>query len=105
MYKVEITAREKWLIYRRYSEFENLHQGLINELGQQYVDLNITLPEKDYQGSYFASRNSTIAYRTPLLQKFLNDLIIHKVPSLKIKNFLDFDDKGISGARQDNYSI
>ena len=63
------------------------------------MDLNITLPDKDYQGSYLASRSSIIQYRMPVLQKFLNDLILHKVPSMKIKAFFDFDGKGSSGVR------
>ena len=57
------------------------------------------LPDKDYQGSYLASRSSIIQYRKPLLQKFLHDLVLHKVPSVKIKKFLDFDGKGASGVK------
>lgn len=99
VYKIEISAREKWCVYRRFSAFEALHAGLQRELGQAYMDLNIVLPDKDYQGSYLASRSSIIQYRKPLLQKFLHDLVLHKVPSVKIKKFLDFDGKGASGVK------
>ena len=99
VYKIDISAREKWCVYRRFSAFEALHAGLQRELGQSYMNLNITLPEKDYQGSYLASRESIVQYRIPILQKFLDDLILHKVPSIKIKNFFDFDMKGASGVK------
>ena len=99
VYRIEITAREKWTIYRRYSAFENLHKALLNELGQAYIDAGIVFPERDYQGSFFASRSSMVSQRIPLLQKFLNDIILKKVPSIRIKTFFDFDEKGISGVR------
>jgi hypothetical protein len=63
------------------------------------MDLNITLLDRDYQGSYLASRSSIVQHRTPILQKFLYDLISHKVPSMKIKKFFDFDMKGASGVK------
>lgn len=99
VYKIEISAKEKWCVYRRFSHFETLHQALMRELGQAYMDLGITLPQKDYQGSYLASRTSIVQSRIPILQKFLHDLILHKVPSVRIKKFFDFDTKGASGVK------
>lgn len=63
------------------------------------MNLNLQLPAKDYQGSYLASRQSIVQSRIPLLQRFLNDLIDRKVPSIKIKKFFDFESKGSSGVR------
>jgi hypothetical protein len=96
---MEVSAASKWVVYRRFSAFEALHSGLQRELGQSYMDLGISLPVRDHQGSWLGSRISIIQYRTPILQKFLQDLILHKVPSMKIKKFFDFDNKGSSGVK------
>lgn len=97
-YQLEVIVNaRKWVIFRRYSAFENLHQKLSTELGGETA-LSVKFPEKTSVGSYIGTLSVLTADRMPALQQYLNSIFIieEAVDSKAVADFLDCTHFGVS---------
>lgn len=97
-YKLDITINDKrWLLYRRYSAFEDMHRKLLLELGRD--TMKVRFPDKVYMGSYFSTTKQMTADRQSKLQQYIDSIIIVEdiTDSKAFSAFLDCDHLGQSG--------
>lgn len=97
-YKLDITINDKrWILYRRYSAFEDLHTKLLVDPGEEIM--TVSFPEKIYVGSYFSTVKQITADRHSKLQQYLDAIIIVEeiTDSKAFSDFLDCDHLGLSG--------
>lgn len=91
---------QHWTVYRRYSNFQDLHSKLVNVFGQSSLDqMRLSLPEKSYTGSFLATSKVIVQSRKELLQDYLNSLMVAEplTNNILINHFLDTENKGASG--------
>ncbi len=100
-YKLEVSLNEQsWILYRRYSAFENLHRSLITTYGEEKVkQLNLEFPEKLYTGSIAGSMKFIVDKRITQLQQYIDKLLsIDGTSSISaVMVFFDIQNKGLSG--------
>jgi hypothetical protein len=88
---------QQWSVYRRYNEFEKLHEGLRTELGDDQM-LGLQLPEKTILSKI---QSSVVKTRMINLEHYLRSAIVAWGSNAKVRDFLDMRYQGISGAVRD----
>jgi len=98
-YQLEVTVNDrKWIIFRRFSAFEDLHKKLLTELGGENK-LSVKFPDKTSVGSYIGTLSVLTADRMSALQQYLDAIFIieEAVDSKPLVDFLDCNHLGVSG--------
>ncbi len=100
-YKMEIVMDgQGWVLYRRFSAFENLHRNLVSNYGEEKVkQLGLVFPEKYYTGSIAGTLKYIVDIRTVQLQQYIDKLLsVEGTTSISsVGLFFDFENKGVSG--------
>lgn len=97
-YRLNICVNEKcWTIYRRYKAFEDLHENLLKDLGEEAFTIKFL--EKQYIGSYVSTLKAFTDDRMAKLQAYMDSIIVIEdvVDNKHFTDFLDCDHLGKSG--------
>jgi hypothetical protein len=102
VYRIEIAdshLQEKWIIYRRFSNFLSFYYTLTEEIGEHVLfSHHIPVPQKELGGSIGGNRHQIVQKRHRELQIYLNALLsIDNIDeSIHFKSFIDSTYKGSS---------
>lgn len=105
-YQIQVRYHDQsWLIYRRFSDFANLHKHFVALAGgeEQFAAKDIPFPEKSYLGSILSTDKSVTEQRKVELQKFLTSSfeISDYYEDAEVAKFLDVENKGVSGIQRE----
>lgn len=99
-YKINVDngRGSSWCVYRRYSDFVDLHKLICIEANDSVIALSIELPAKEVGLLYSASK-SVSDKRKVDLEKYLKSLVEIDAKSLPkcLNKFIDNENNGVSG--------
>ena len=101
VYKIEVeSGRDKWVVYRRWSEFVKLYNYARHEVGNNFRNLGVPELESGNGGSLYGTFNDTIYQRIPILEAYIQKLVSLDPNRLLgcVATFIDIPNKGVSAA-------